>query len=70
MDEKEFNQKRDRSELVKTDIWKEIRKEQLEMIVDFSRNYEGNEIKAMLRLIAKTDEWEEDFTKAQERRRK
>ena len=39
-----------------------IRKEQLEMIVGFARNnVEGNDIRAMLKLIAKTDEWEQDF---------
>ena len=70
MDEAEFNQKRDRSELIKSDVWKSIRKEQLEMIVGFARNsVEGNDIRAMLKLIAKTDEWEQDFKKIQDKRR-
>lgn len=70
MDEAEFNIKKDRSELVKSDTWKSIRKEQLEMIVGFARNnIEGNDIRAMLKLIAKTDEWEQDFKKIQNKRR-
>ena len=45
-------------------------KEQLEMIVGFARNnVEGNDIRAMLKLIAKTDEWEQDFKKIQDKRR-
>lgn len=70
MDEAEFNQKRDRGELIKSDVWKSIRQEQLEMIVGFARNnVEGNDIRAMLKLIAKTDEWEQDFKKIQDKRR-
>lgn len=70
MDEQEFNQKRFRSELAKSEEWKEIRKEQLEMIIGFARNnYEGNDIRAMLKLIAKTDDWETDFKKLQDKRR-
>lgn len=70
MDEQEFNQKRLRSELAKSEEWKEIRKEQLEMIIGFAKNnYEGNDIRAMLKLIAKTDDWETDFKKLQDKRR-
>ena len=70
MDEKEFNIKRDRHNLAISDVWNSIRKEQLEMIIGFAKNnYEGNDIRAMLKLIAKTDEWQSDFEKIQAARR-
>lgn len=54
-----------RKELVKSDIYKEIRTEQLEMIIDMARNgQEPLEIIGMLRLIGKTDDWEKKFEKA------
>ncbi len=70
MNEKEFNLKRDKYELVITDVYKRIKQEQLEMIISFARfDYDEKEIKGMLKLIAKTDEWENDFLRIQEKRR-
>ena len=67
--EKKFNIARDKCELVKSDVWQEIRRNQLEMIIECARNgYEGNDLRAMLKLIAKTDDWEKEFTKAQSSR--
>ena len=68
--EQEFNLKLRKSELAKSKTWQNIRTHQLEMIIGFAKNnYEGNDIRAMLKLIAKTDEWEQDFEKAQANRR-
>ncbi len=69
MNEKEFNTKRDRSDLVKTDVYKSIKSEQLEMIIDLARvNYDEKELRGMIKLIAKTDEWIKDFEKVQSKR--
>lgn len=67
--EEKFNTARDKSELVKSDVWQSIRKNQIEMIIECARNnYDGNDIRAMLKLIAKTDDWEKEFIKAQSSR--
>ena len=67
--EKEFDIKLRRNELVKSETWHNIRTHQIEMIIGLAKNnYDGNEIRAMLKLIAKTDEWEQDFKKAQANR--
>ena len=67
--EEKFNTARDKSELVKSDVWQSIRKNQIEMIIEGARNnYDGNDIRAMLKLIAKTDDWEKEFIKAQSSR--
>lgn len=67
--EEKFNTARDKSELVKSDVWQNIRKNQIEMIIECARNnYDGNDIRAMLKLIAKTDDWEKEFIKAQSSR--
>lgn len=67
--EQEFDLKLRKRELVKSEIWKNIRTHQLEMIIGLAKNnYEGNDIRAMLKLIAKTDEWEQEFKKAQANR--
>ncbi len=67
--EKEFDMKLRRSELVKSEIWQNIRTHQIEMIIDLAKNnHDGNDIRAMLKLIARTDEWEQDFKKAQAKR--
>ena len=69
MDEKEFDLKLRKCELAKSKTWKDIRTHQLEMIIGFAKNnYEGNDIRAMLKLIGKTDEWVEDFKKVQSKR--
>ena len=54
-----------KSELSQTQEWKEIRKNQIEMIIKYSTSstYEASDIKAMLRLIAKTDEWQNEYDK-------
>lgn len=70
MNEQEFNLKRDRFGLVSSDTYKELRRHQLDMIVDKARNnYEPLEIRGMLRLIGLTDEWREDFIKLKEKRK-
>jgi hypothetical protein len=70
MDEKEFNEKRDRFGLVTSDIYKHIKEKQLEMIIGYAkRDYDEKEIRGMLKLIGKTDEWKEDFLKLQEKRK-
>lgn len=67
--EEEFSLKLRKSELVKSETWKDIRAHQIEMIIGLAKNnHDGNDIRAMLKLIAKTDEWEEDFKKAQANR--
>lgn len=67
--EEKFNKKRDKCNLVKSDVWREIRRNQLELIIECARNnYDGNDIRAMLRLIAKTDDWEKEFETAQSSR--
>ena len=64
MDEQEFNTKRDRYELVTTDVYKKIKNQQLEVILGLAKvNYEPLELRGMLKLIAKTDDWKEDFIK-------
>lgn len=69
MDEQEFNLKRDRFGLVSSDTYKELRKQQLDMIVQFSLgDVEPLEIRGMLRLIGKTDEWRKDFIKLKAKR--
>jgi hypothetical protein len=68
--EKEFEAKRKNYDLVTSDVWREIRKNQLELIIDCAKNnYDGNDIRAMLKLIAKTDEWKKDFETAQKNRK-
>ena len=54
-----------KSELSQTQEWKEIRTNQIEMIIKYSTSstYEASDIKAMLRLIAKTDEWQNEYDK-------
>lgn len=54
-----------KSELSQTKEWKEIRNNQIEMIIKYSTSsiYEASDIKAMLRLIAKTDEWQNEYDK-------
>ena len=54
-----------KSELSQSKEWKEIRNNQIEMIIKYSTSstYEASDIKAMLRLIAKTDEWQNDYDK-------
>ena len=67
--EKEFDIKLRRNELAKSEIWQNLRTHQIEMIIKIKKNnYDGNDIRAMLKLIAKTDEWEQDFKKAQANR--
>ncbi len=63
MEEFEILQKK--SDLVKTEQWKEIRKNQIEMIIGFSMlsTFEASDIKAMLKLIGKTDNWEQEYKK-------
>lgn len=69
MDEEEFNLKLARRDLVKSQTWKNIRTQQLEMILGLAKNNSDSEtIRAMLKLIAKTDDWELDFKKAQANR--
>lgn len=69
MDEKEFNLARDRFDLVATETYKKIRENQLNMIVDFSKsNCEPLELRGMLRLIGKTDDWRDDFIKIKSKR--
>ena len=64
MDEQEFNTKRDRFELVNDEKYKKIKTHQLEMVLECARaNYEPLEIRGMLKLIAKTDGWKDDFLK-------
>lgn len=54
-----------KSELSQSKEWKEIRNNQIEMIIKYSTSstYEASDIKAMLRLIAKTDEWQNEYDK-------
>lgn len=54
-----------KSELSQSKEWKEIRNNQIEMIIKYSTfsTYEASDIKAMLRLIAKTDEWQNEYDK-------
>ena len=69
MNEQDFNLKRDRYGLVSSDTYKELRKQQLDMIVKFSvGDVEPLEIRGMLRLIAKTDEWRSDFIRLKDKR--
>lgn len=69
MDEEEFNLKLARRDLVKSQTWKNIRTQQLEMILGLAKNNSDSEtIRTMLKLIAKTDDWELDFKKAQANR--
>lgn len=69
MDEEEFNLKLARRDLVISQTWKEIRTQQLEMILGLAKNNSDSDtIRAMLKLIAKTDDWELDFKKAQANR--
>lgn len=69
MDEQEFNLKRDRFGLVTSENYKKIREQQLNMIVSMaSSNLDALEIRGMLRLIGKTDEWKEDFIKLKNKR--
>lgn len=69
MDEQEFNLKRDRFDLISTDIFKKLRKMQLDMIVQLSMgNIEPLEVRGMLRLVGKTDEWRNDFIKIKDKR--
>ena len=64
--EKIFEIKRIKYDLVNSDVWRDIRKYQLELIIECARtNYDGNDIRAMLKLIAKTDDWEKEFKNAQ-----
>jgi len=70
MDEQEFNIRRDRAELVQSEEYKKIKKQQLEMIISYAAsNGEPLEIRGMLKLIGKTDEWLSDFRKIQKQRR-
>lgn len=69
MDEEEFNLKLARRDLVISQTWKKIRTQQLEMILGLAKNNSDSDtIRAMLKLIAKTDDWELDFKKAQANR--
>ena len=69
MDEKQYELMYEKAELSKTQGWKKIRYHQLEMIVNLAKNnYDEKEIRAMLKLIAKTDDWEKEYKKAQKNR--
>lgn len=69
MNEQDFNLKRDRFNLVSSDFYKELRKQQLDVIVKLSMaDVEPLEIRGMLRLIGKTDEWKADFIKIKDKR--
>lgn len=71
MNEKQYNCMRDKFYLVTSSEYKKIRQEQLEMIIDMAKTeIDPLEIKAMLRLIAKTDRWEEEFEKIDKNKRK
>ncbi|MBQ6516801.1 hypothetical protein IJI31_06440 [bacterium] len=62
--EEEFKQKLSRYELVSTEQYKKLREKQLDLIVEkASSNYDAMEIRGMLKLIAFTDEWKNDFIK-------
>jgi hypothetical protein len=54
-------------ELVKSKEYQRIRQLQLELILQ-NRNIEPLELRGMLKLIAKTDEWENEFLKFKERK--
>lgn len=69
MDEKEFDLIRDRYGLVTSDTYKAIRTNQLDMIVGYSANCEPLELRGMLKLIKKTDEWRDEFLKVKEKRK-
>lgn len=69
MDEQEFIEMRNKFEIVTSDIYAQIKKNQLEMIIDLAKNnYEPLEIRGMLKLIGKTDSWKEDFVKLNKKR--
>lgn len=71
MEEKEFNEKRDKYGLVCSEQYKKIRERQINMILGYARaDYDEKELKGMLKLIAKTDEWKDDFIKIQNKRNK
>lgn len=70
MDEKEFNEKRDKYELVSSTVYKKIKEFQLEMIIGLAKSDgDEKEIKGMLKLIGKTDDWKRDFIKIKEKRK-
>lgn len=69
MNEQDFNLIRDRADIVSSEIYKELRKHQLNTIVDKAKNnYEPLEIRGMLKLIALSDEWKDDFLKLKAKR--
>ena len=69
MNEQDFNLIRDRSDIVSSEIYRELRKHQLNTIVDKAKNnYEPLEIRGMLKLIALSDEWKDDFLKLKAKR--
>lgn len=62
--QEDFDYKRYKHDLVKTKEYLGVRQEQLNLILDLAaKNYDATEIRGMLKLIAKTDNWEDDFNK-------
>lgn len=52
------------SEIVQSKTYKELKNIQLEMILGLANsNIDPVELKGMLKLIAKTDSWQEDYNK-------
>ena len=65
----ELEEIKERYDLVTSDIYKQIRNKQIDMIIDKAKNnYEPIEIRGMLKIIALTDQWEEDFLKEKAKR--
>lgn len=67
---KDIEELRVKKELLNSSLYQQIRTMELNMIVEFARTYEPLEIVGMLKLIGKVDEWEKDFNKELEKRRK
>lgn len=67
---KDIEELRVKRELLNSSQYQQIRTMELNMIVEFARTYEPLEIVGMLKLIGKVDEWEKDFNKELEKRRK
>lgn len=67
---KDIEELRVKNELLNSSQYQQIRTMELNMIVEFARTYEPLEIVGMLKLIGKVDEWEKDYNKELEKRRK
>ena len=68
MEEKEFYEKRDKYDLVSSSSYKKIKEFQIEIIIGLAKaDYDEKEIRGMLKLIGKTDDWKRDFIKIKEK---